>query len=86
VRVGAADGSDSGTTRLSPTCWAASPSEPSTPAAVDTSPGWGRGHPNIYQVTLSPDLALSTIHVGFHHSKGGTVDWQARGTLSSFSR
>jgi acid phosphatase type 7 len=44
------------------------------------------GTPNIYRATLAPDLAHSTIDVGFHYLKGGVVDRQARGTLTGFSR
>jgi hypothetical protein len=51
-----------------------------------STPGGAEGTPNIYQATLSPDLAHSTIQVGFHYLKGGKVDRQARGTLSGFSR
>jgi hypothetical protein len=56
------------------------------PRRLATSPGGAEGTPNIYQATLSPDLARSTIQVGFHYYKDGTVDRQARGTLSGFSR
>jgi hypothetical protein len=56
------------------------------PRRLASTPGGAEGTPNIYQATLSPDLARSTITVGFHYFKGGTVDRQARGTLNGFSR
>ncbi len=43
------------------------------------------GTPNVYSATLSPDLANSTISVGFHYLGNGAVDQPARGTLKNFS-
>jgi hypothetical protein len=45
---------------------------------------WAEGTPNIYSVTLNPDIDHSTIEVGFHYYKNGDVDRQARGTLTNF--
>ena len=56
------------------------------PRRLATTPGGAEGTPNIYQATLSPDLARSTIQVGFHYLKDGRVDRQARGALNGFSR
>ena len=56
------------------------------PHTLASSPGGAEGTPNIYRATLSPDLAHSRIEVGFHYFKGDTVDRQARGTLTGFSR
>ncbi len=47
--------------------------------------GGAEGTPNIYSVTLAPDLAHSIIDLGFHYYKDFTVDRQARGTLVNFS-
>lgn len=54
------------------------------------------GTPNIYSVTLNPDILHSTIDVGHHFHSGTpkgstntspcTVDRQARGTLTNWSR
>jgi len=47
-------------------------------------PGSGaEGTPNIYSTSLSPDLANSTIDVGFHYYMNSDVDRQARGTLTN---
>jgi hypothetical protein len=45
---------------------------------------WAEGTPNIYSVTLNPDIEHSTIDIGFHYWKLGDVDRQARGTLTNF--
>ena len=39
------------------------------------------GTPNIYSASLDPDLAHSSIEVGFHYFKDFDVDRQAHGTL-----
>ena len=44
------------------------------------------GTPNIYSAKLHPDLAHSTIKVGFHYSRSCKVDRQATGTVTNFSR
>jgi hypothetical protein len=41
------------------------------------------GTPNIYSVSLAPDLANSTVDVGFHYYMNADVDRQARGTLTN---
>lgn len=46
---------------------------------------WAEGTPNIYSVTLNPDIDHSTIDIGFHYFKDGNVDRQARGTLTDFT-
>ena len=43
------------------------------------------GTPNIYSVTLDPDIDHSTIDIGFHYFMKGNVDRQARGTLTNFT-
>ena len=43
------------------------------------------GTPNIYSVTLSPDIDHSTIDVGGHYYQNCDVDRQQRGTLTNFS-
>jgi hypothetical protein len=47
--------------------------------------GGAEGTPNIYSAELLPDLAHSTIQVGFHYFKDAVVDRQAHGTLTNFS-
>jgi hypothetical protein len=42
------------------------------------------GTPNIYSVTLSPDIDHSTIDVGGHYYRACDVDRQQRGTLTNF--
>jgi calcineurin-like phosphoesterase family protein len=44
------------------------------------------GTPNLYFATLSPDIAHSTIRVGFHYFRDCNVDRQAAGTLTNFSQ
>jgi hypothetical protein len=54
--------------------------------AVDrTLSSCNEGTPNIYAVTLHPDLDHSIIDVGFHYFQGCDVDRQAIGTLTNFS-
>lgn len=43
------------------------------------------GTPNIYAATLNPDIAHSTISVGFHYQSACYVDREAIGTLTNFS-
>ena len=45
---------------------------------------WAEGTPNIYGVTLNPDIDHSTIDIGFHYFMDGIVDRQARGALVDF--
>lgn len=53
---------------------------PHTQVARDSG---AEGTPNIYSVSLAPDLANSTIDVGFHYYMNSDVDRQARGTLTN---
>lgn len=46
---------------------------------------YAEGTPNIYSVTLAPDIDHSAIEVGFHYFRDGEVDRQARGLLRDFS-
>jgi hypothetical protein len=46
--------------------------------------GGAEGTPNVYSVTLSPDVGHSVIEIGFHYFKDAVVDRQARGTLTNF--
>ena len=46
--------------------------------------GGAEGTPNVYSVTLSPDLGHSIIDIGFHYFKDAVVDRQARGALTNF--
>ena len=43
------------------------------------------GTPNIYSVTLNPDIAHSTIDIGGHYFANCDVDRQMRVTLTNFS-
>jgi len=43
------------------------------------------GTPNIYSVSLTPDIDHSIIDVGFHYHRNCDVDRQARGRLTNFS-
>jgi hypothetical protein len=43
------------------------------------------GTPNIYSVSLTPDIDHSIIDVGFHYHRNCDVDRQARGRLSNFT-
>lgn len=43
------------------------------------------GTPNVYSADLHPDIAHSTIDIGFHYFRNCDVDRQARGTLSDFA-
>ena len=46
--------------------------------------GGAEGTPNVYSVTLSPDVRHSVIDIGFHYFKDAVLDRQARGTLTNF--
>lgn len=43
------------------------------------------GTPNIYSVSLTPDIDHSIIDVGFHYHRNCDVDRQARGRLTNFT-
>ena len=43
------------------------------------------GTPNIYSVSLTPDIDHSIIDVGFHYQRNCDVDRQARGRLTNFT-
>jgi hypothetical protein len=45
---------------------------------------WAEGTPNIYSVSLNPDIDNSSIEVGFHYFMDGQVDRQARGVFKDF--
>ena len=47
--------------------------------------GGAEGTPSIVQARLRPDLAHSTITIGFHYHVAGTGDRQAMGTLTNFA-
>jgi acid phosphatase type 7 len=55
------------------------------PHTLAKANGGAEGTPNIYSTTLTPDLASSTITVGFHYLGQGGIDQPARGTLRNFS-
>ncbi|MEP6562196.1 MAG: hypothetical protein ABJD68_14120 [Nakamurella sp.] len=42
------------------------------------------GTPTIYSVSLTPDIANSTIDLGFHYQRNCDLDRQARGILTNF--
>jgi hypothetical protein len=56
---------------------------PHTLAAAEHS---AEGTPNVYSVSLNPDIDHSTVEIGFHYFKDSIVDRQAHGTLANFSR
>jgi len=43
------------------------------------------GTPNIYSVSLTPDIDHSIIDVGFHYQRNCDLDRQARGRLTNFT-
>ncbi|HEY3344847.1 MAG TPA: hypothetical protein VGJ97_07960 [Anaerolineaceae bacterium] len=43
------------------------------------------GTPSVEKVTFSPDSEHSSIEIGFHYFRDGSVDRQARGVLTNFS-
>ena len=43
------------------------------------------GTPNIYSVSLAPDIDHSIIDVGFHYQRNCDLDRQARGRLTNFT-
>ena len=47
--------------------------------------GCNEGTPNIYSVSLTPDIDHSIIDVGFHYQRNCDVDRQARGRLTNFT-
>jgi hypothetical protein len=53
--------------------------------APDTLSGCAQGTPNIYSVTLSPDIDHSTIDIGGHYFDNCTVDREMRATLTDFT-
>jgi len=70
--------SGSGTTRTCRRCW------PARSTVSGRSPDRCRGSegtPNIYSVSLTPDIDHSIIDVGFHYQRNCDVDRQARGRL-----
>jgi hypothetical protein len=54
--------------------------------AARTLSNSNEGTPNIYSVTLSPNISNSVINIGFHYNDNTTGhDRQATGTLTNFS-
>ena len=47
--------------------------------------GCNEGTPNIYSVSLTPDIDHSIIDVGFHYQRNCDLDRQARGRLTNFT-
>ena len=47
--------------------------------------GCNEGTPNLYSVSLTPDIDHSIIDVGFHFQRNCDLDRQARGRLTNFT-
>ena len=75
--------SGSGTTRTCRRCWPArSNRERTIPRSLSAC---NEGTPNIYSVSLTPDIDHSIIDVGFHYQRNCDLDRQARGRLTNFT-
>lgn len=53
--------------------------------AARTLSNCAEGTPNVYSISLNPDIDHSTVNVGHHYFRNCDVDRQARGTLTNFN-